>query len=265
MIVKCPKCKVRLRSPQNVSKSSLQVSCPQCRTKFKIRKKYLEVTVLVAHEDEVVCQLLRERFGQLDLDCLVCRNDSEVFFHLQEDRCTVLLLDVAFNGTFPFQLIERVKASRNVRHKVVLLPSVYNRTAYKKRPESLYGADAYLELHHIGDRLLPLLGELHPELAARFAAVDAPAATTGGERSLRQTDVHGQASILAKLLVADILLYNQELLENGLESGQLEQLFAEQLDEGRRMLVSRLPAAEDFSVDFIQQAFDAACQTYSCN
>lgn len=264
MIVKCPKCQVRLRPPQNMSISSLQVSCPRCRAKFKIGKKVPELTVLLAHEDEGVRQLLSERLAQLELGCAICPGDEEVLSGLPDNGYAVLLLDVAFGGTFPFNLIDRAKATDSIRHKVVLLSSVYNRTAYKKRPESLYGADAYLELHHIGDRLLPLLAELFPEMSVRFAQV-APTATVGSERSLGQADIQGQANGLAKLLVADILLYNQELLEQGLESGRLEQLFAEQLAEGRRMLVSRLPAAENFSIDFIQQAFDAACQSYSFN
>ena len=38
------------------------------------------------------------------------------------------------------------------RHGVVLVASIYNRTGYKRRPTSLYGADDYVEQHHIPDR-----------------------------------------------------------------------------------------------------------------
>ena len=110
---------------------------------------------------------------------------------------------------------------------------------------------------------MPLLADLFPHLAQQFASV-APVCTDGDERSLHSESLAGKADNLAKLLVADIILYHQDQLERGIASGQLEQLFADQLAEGRRMLISRLPAAADSPTDFIQQSFDAACQSYSC-
>jgi hypothetical protein len=262
MIVKCPNCQVRLRSTKVDRSDSLLILCPGCQTRFRVLAKKVLLQAFIAHEDQEVCQQLSERVSALGGVATVCRDTDAITAQLQDDQCCVLLLDVAFNGTFPFQLIDKINASDNYQHKVVLLPSVYNRTAYKKRPDSLYGADAYLELHHIGDRLVPLLTDLFPSLAQKFKPV-APVCTQGDERILHSGDVSGQADKLAKLLVADILLYHQDQLEQGLVSGQLEQLFSEQLAEGRRLLASRLPAVADLSVDYIQQAFDAACQSYS--
>jgi len=219
---------------------------------------------LVAHEDLQVQQQLQKRIGPLGGRLVCCDSAAAVHAALLPAEPCVLLLDVAFCGSFPFQLIEQISAAGEPLHKVILLPSVFNRTAYKKRPDSLYGADAYLELHHIGDRLVPLLAELFPALAQSLETAQ-PMLTRGAERKLPPADVFGQADKLAKLLVADILLYHQPQLEEGIETGQLQQLFAEQLTEGRRLLTQRLPAAADLPVDFIQQAFDAACEAYSCN
>ena len=36
---------------------------------------------------------------------------------------------------------------------VVLVASVYRPTGYKRRPTRLYGADDYIEIHHLGDAL----------------------------------------------------------------------------------------------------------------
>lgn len=263
MLVRCPNCQVLLRSTKVSPAGQLLVLCPGCKMKFKVRSHKSKLQVFIAHEDKEICQQLTARVSQLGCDAIICHDSADIIGRLQADCCCVLLLDVAFNGTFPFQLIDKISASDNEQHRVVLLPSVYNHTAYKKRPESLYGADAYLELHHIGDRLLPLLAELFPALAHQFAAV-VPVCTDGDERSLQSDDLAGQANTLAKLLVADIILYHQDQLEQGIASGQLERLFADQLAEGRRLLTVRLPAVADSPVDFIQQAFDAACQSYSC-
>ena len=44
--------------------------------------------------------------------------------------------------------------------RVVLVASIYNRTGYKRRPTSLYGADDYVEQHHIPDALVGKLERL---------------------------------------------------------------------------------------------------------
>jgi len=265
MIVACPGCKRRLRLKRAISRrKQLAIQCPGCQTKFKVRSESTGMKALIAHEDEKICQQIRERVALLGGEAAVCHDDEEILQHFLPDHPCALLLDVAFNGTFPFQLIDKIKTAGNQAYKVILLPSVYNRTAYKKNPDSLYGADAYLELHHIGDRLLPLLGELFPSLAKQVAKVS-PVEIVGDERGLTQEDVAAQADKLAKLLVADIVLYHGDRLEQGLESGQLAQLFAEQLAEGRRLLLSRIPEAVGLDTDFVQQAFEAACLSYSNN
>ena len=43
---------------------------------------------------------------------------------------------------------------------VILIASVFNKTAYKRTPHSLYGADDYVEQHHIPDMLPVKLARL---------------------------------------------------------------------------------------------------------
>lgn len=263
MIVSCPYCRVRLRShPTAYFGSAVICRCPKCSKKFKIKQLSPAVKVLIAHEDEWVYRQLSERLAWLNIQPDICRNSEECLDGLTPGN-SALLLDVAFEGGFPFRLIETIKKRGTGQHKIILLPSVYNRTAYKKRPESLYGADAYLELHHIGDRLLPLLAEQFPALAGHCRAV-APLRSEGNERAVKLVEVAEQARELAKLLVADILLYHQDRLQAGRESGELAAAFREQLAEGRQMLSKRLPQVEErLAGDFIQQAFAAACEDYA--
>lgn len=262
MIVACPNCNRRLRFTNNNHKERfLVLRCPACQKKFKVRSKETTLRALLAHEDAEIRQQLAERISHIGGYSVECQDSEDIIRQLQADVSCVLLLDVAFNGTFPFQLIDKIVAAGNDQHKVVLLPSIYNRTAYKKRPDSLYGADAYLELHHIGDRLLPLLSELFPTLSSLAAGI-MPVSIHGGERVLSPQDISAQAGKLARLLIADIVLYHGERLEQCIESGQLDLMFTEQLAEGRRMLAARLPGVVDLQVDFIQQAFDEVCQSY---
>jgi hypothetical protein len=202
---------------------------------------------------------------QDDLTILSCSENDDAMTLLRENPVRILLLDVALTGSFPFELIEEAR-NKSAEHpvKIVLLPSVYNKTAYKRRPTSLYGADAYLELHHIGDRLLPLLQELCPDLELKepSAGIYMPAA--GDERELEETGGGQAAAELARLLIADIALYHQEQIDQGIREGNAALYLTDEMAEGHRLLSERIEPAileqKDFLVEALEQFATARCK-----
>ena len=256
-VVNCPSCKTYLRfQPWQQAASLLTLSCPACKLKLKVRsKKSAGLKILLAHEDRQISRQLFECLKQLGLSVLHCCDGVSVLTELEKGADCLLLLDVAFGGTFPFALIQQAKKRQeNKQHKVLLLPTVYNKTAYMKKPTSLYGADAYLELHHIGDRLLPLVAELYPALRKTVTQIDA-ANTFATERSACSNDLLQQAHELAQQLVADVVFYHQNELQAGVDSGHAAVLLTGPLAEGRRLLRQRLPAVDSLKIDFVTQAF----------
>lgn len=264
MLVICPKCRNAIRLNFNkYDRIRLTLRCPGCSARFRARLAgAADFTALIAHEDPAICRQIVQRFQLLKIEPLICHSKAQVSQLLDGGGDKILVLDVAFAGMFPFELIEKAQKTAKIRlHKVVLLPSVYNKTAYKKKPTSLYGADAYLELHHIGDRLLPLVTELFPAYKPRLARLEIRD-LCAGERDLLQTDLQAQAEELARLLVADITFYHQERLQQGITKGNLLQLFSGELAEGRRLLKERLPSAAELEPDPVQAAFENICETY---
>ena len=72
-----------------------------------------------------------------------------------------LVLDVGLPGIYGFELCERLKGDPATKAiKIVLLSSVYDMRRYKRTPASLYGADDYIEKHHIPDFLAIKLRKL---------------------------------------------------------------------------------------------------------
>jgi CheY-like chemotaxis protein len=68
---------------------------------------------------------------------------------------------VGLTGIYGFELCERLKGDPDTRGiKIILLSSVYGLTAYKRNPVTLYGADDYIEKHHIPDKLVPKIKQL---------------------------------------------------------------------------------------------------------
>jgi DNA-binding response OmpR family regulator len=184
-------------------------------------------------------------------------------------RPQVVLLDVALPGTPSFEICDRVRAKPSLAGTgIILIASVFQQTRYKRAPTSLYGADDYVEKHHIRDRLPGKIERLLPQSAAASvppppAPAAPPASPPAGliserERealvreelpaALRERRQPGlerlQASLrrFARIIVSDIALYNQDLVERGIREGTFTELLAKELDEGRRLYRTRVPA-----------------------
>jgi CheY-like chemotaxis protein len=92
----------------------------------------------------------------------------------------VMIVDVGLTGIYGFELCERLKGDPDTRSiKIILLSSVYGLTAYKRNPVTLYGADDYIEKHHIPDKLVSKIKQL---LSGRtMSSADASAASPAAE------------------------------------------------------------------------------------
>ena len=154
-----------------------------------------------------------------------------------------LVVDVALPGGF-----ELTAPARRAGVKcVILVASVFRRTSYKRRPRRLYGADDYVEIHHLGDhlprRLRSHLGLGDSELPAEtLREVLATLHERGDERLLEQTP-RG----LAMLIVADLLLYNGDRIN---EANSVEEAFAaigRDLDGARELFEQLQQSSENGS------------------
>jgi len=65
-----------------------------------------------------------------------------------------------------------------------------------------------------------------------------------------------KARRFARLVVSDIVLYNQESVAEGIAKGTFFELLKEDITEGRALYDKRVPAAVRASMDYYQEAFD---------
>ncbi len=196
MIVAC-ECGAKLKVDENrIGLHGVKVRCPRCGNVIPVRPpaKAAPATVgrtserpeaaspsgpvvLVAHDSEVVrdtvCSVLKEAgFG---VDTAV--DGVEALKKATENRPAALVLDVGLPGIYGFELCERLKGSQDTAGiKIILLSSVYDMRRYKRTPVNLYGADDYIEKHHIPDFLPDKLKKLllpdggAPQAASKKAA-----------------------------------------------------------------------------------------------
>lgn len=173
--------------------------------------------VLFAHELAVVGRAVKSVLECHGFGVRWVQRASEVREALQSEDFQALVLDVALPDELGYALIE-VAREAGVEC-VILVAAVHRKTSYKRRPTRLYGADDYVEIHHLGDHLplrlkqrLGLLGEGEGEGTDPGAEDDGDAEGPGipvrvaelGDERLGQVS----ESRLAELLVADLLLYN---------------------------------------------------------
>jgi CheY-like chemotaxis protein len=228
-------------------------------------------TIVVAHESETIREAIRHLCVEAGYAVRAVA-DGHAALHALEVRPAALVLDVALPRVHAYEVVEAAKKS-SPETRVVLVASIYNRTGYKRRPTSLYGADDYVEQHHIPDALLvklerligPAPNALHLP-AAHEETVEGRQIREAGEKRLmplpasrrESTDkLIERAERLARLIVADIALYNGDALDDADHHGHVDELEARlrvDLEEGRLLFDLRVPVEVRRDRDFIGEA-----------
>jgi predicted Zn finger-like uncharacterized protein len=289
MIVRCPSCSSRYSLDGNrLGGKRVTLRCQGCREVFKVEvPKTCDCSspeVLVAHSDPALCGTISEVLSGEGFACRVSYDGFETLRCMEAAPPQVLLIDVALQGLLAFEVVETIRSRPALESvKVILMSSVYNRTAYKRSPSSLYGADDYIEKHHVPDllaekirRLLPGSGpsQTRPmkgkqELEGRDAIANEPL-EKGSTDELNakiqraedkeispRSSAEGveKARRLARIIVSDIALYHQDRVEDGIRTGKFFQLLATEIEEGRRLFRERVAPELCRQEDFLGNAF----------
>jgi DNA-binding response OmpR family regulator len=219
--------------------------------------------VLVAHDSEAIRAVIAALLGGAGYAVDTAENgvaSRAALAHAYD----ALVLDVALPDVLAFELIAEAKRRRPAL-RIILVASIYNRTSYKRRPTSLYGADDYVEQHHIADALVgkveALLRGVQAPTPMHLDGVESEQvrrAALGRVEEIRSTsDAIVRAERLAKLIVSDIALYNGDAVAAARSGGGAEALTARlraDLEEGRLLFDLRVPATVRAGRDFIAEA-----------
>jgi len=137
--------------------------------------------VVIANESQPFCDAVCKILAEEPFELFVCTDGKEALETVERVRPELLLLDVALPTMFGFEVCERVRQNPDLAGlKIVLIASIYDKTRYKRSPKSLYGADDYLEKHHIPDSLIPMIHRLVS------GSAPPPTTPTPGELALQE-------------------------------------------------------------------------------
>lgn len=112
-------------------------------------------TAIVAVEEEDACEYIEKIMKEGGLTVLKA-NDGQIALDLIKTRKpNVAVLDVGLPTVFGFDICSIVKKDEELEGvHIILMASVYDSAAYKRGPSSLYGADDYIERHHVQEDLV---------------------------------------------------------------------------------------------------------------
>ena len=199
------------------------------------------------------------------LRAAVVADGVEAMLEIQRKLPRAAVLSAALPRMYGFQVCEIVKRNESLSNiSVVLVGSIHNQDRYRRPPEELYGADAYVEEPDLPDGLLPVLQRLGISVrAGRAARREAPVAPPPSAPVQREAppaaarpaprpaeaeppvddglgEQRQKAERLARLIVSDIVLYNEEKFTAALRAGNVLEALTPDLAEGRSLFRERI-------------------------
>lgn len=287
MFISCPVCKTRFRfDEQKVSGAGVKLRCSKCSAIFLLAADKIarsgRLTVLVAHESVDFCSAIDKVLAPEPFDIISCHDGKEALDLVSRFKPDVVLLNVALPTMYGFQVCDALRGNSETRDtKIILLAAIYDKTKYKRSPQSLYGADDYIEQHHIPDALAAMIyrlasntreaepGSLSSEEEIDTSPARLTVAEADSQESVRRELMSQQpasepdagekfykaARQLARSIVSDISLYREAELEEGIRAGNVELCLDVEIRDGRAIFESRLPESATFPTDFYAEAF----------
>jgi predicted Zn finger-like uncharacterized protein len=286
MFISCPLCKTRFRfDEQKVRIDGIKLRCSKCAAIFKLaadrEARGGRLTVLVAHESAEFCAAVEKVLASEPFDIISSHDGKEALDLVFRFKPDVVLLNVALPTMYGFQVCEALRGNPETRTiRIILLAAIYDKTKYKRSPQSLYGADDYIEQHHIPDALAAMIyrlaadirevepdsipepdelstlpDRLTPAEASRQESVrmelmsPAPQEEPGADET-----AYKAAKQLARSIVSDISLYREVELEEAIRTDSLELCLGLEIKDGRAIYEKRLPDFASFPRDFYADA-----------
>lgn len=298
MLIGCPRCARTFKvNETRMDRSDMVLRCTSCGTMFRLPplppattsvirvRPEPEDTILVAHESPSFCAAVKTILAPQPWEVIICHDGNAALEQIAARGAQVALIDVALPGRYGFEVCEQLRANPATREiRILLFASIYDRTRYKRLPASLYGADDYIEKHHIPDLLVPKIRALLAGSAVRPTPADAEVlasgeppdaaaspshleetrtllrqeeeeATTSASAVTPLPDAQVKARRLARIIASDIALYNQEAVQEGVRSGTFFTLLAGDITEGRALYERRVSPEIRSATAYLEDAF----------
>jgi CheY-like chemotaxis protein len=290
--LRCSHCEAvfRVRPPIEEAKPAAVQTPPAEPTSVETTKADRERLILVADAEVELGKLTANALVDWGLQPTLVHDGVEAIMTIQRLLPRAIVIDAALPRMFGFQICELVKRNESLQHiQVVLIGAIHNGSRYRRPPGEIYGADAYIERPDLPAGLRAILQDFGmlaestptptssisqpgprptpastPKPNARpLSAPSAtperiePAPSIAPPAPAPHVDPLGEeiarAERLARIIVSDIVLYNQEKFEAALRTGDVVGAMTAELAEGRSLFVARIDPSLREQRDFLAE------------
>jgi predicted Zn finger-like uncharacterized protein len=225
--------------------------------------------VLIAIPEPEVAKQLADKLHTRGVRTIVTHDGVEAVLELQRQLPRAAIVAAHLPKMFGFQVCELVKRNESLRGTwIVLVGAIHNQDRYRRAASETYGADAYLEMPDLPDGAFPLLQKggvtirdaapAPQRASAPQPAAVAPPAPRGPEPAAARPRVadgleeqRGKAERLARIIVSDIVLYNEQKFSEAIRKGNVVEALDGDLAEGRHLFQERIDARVRSERDYL--------------
>ncbi|MEW6585410.1 MAG: zinc-ribbon domain-containing protein [Nitrospirota bacterium] len=282
MVVLCPKCKTKLKVDEGkIAAGGSRFKCPKCGTLLLVKKPvprmekaFDPVKILVAHSNTSILNDILSLLGKHGYRTITASDGVEAMVKAVRELPFLAIAEVSLPKIFGFEVCKRLKGRPETKGmKFILVSSPYDKTRYKRDPESLYEADDYIEEHSISDLLVDSINALKekgktgkeeaveklrekPSPEEAVSTQEPPAVSveqplqTGGSEAIER------AKRLARTIVSDIYLYNTPKADAAIKNNRFYADFAAEMKEGIKLYENRISQEVRSQGDFFREAIN---------
>ncbi len=229
-------------------------------------------TVLLAVNEDELGALIRRILHGNGYRIVVVSSGDETLKAMEENAVDLLVVNVFLPDMMGFELLDRIREKGDWGDiPSILLSSVHHAARYKRAPTSLYGANDYIERHHLPDLLIPKIarllekdgGDREPVVPSRMPALDDEQVLQRREleelenRSVETGDTQeAKMRRMCRVVAGDIALYNEDLIRST-EPGQILTAIREDLKEGEALLDRKFSGAGELAAGFLREEIES--------
>ena len=278
MIATCTGCQTRYRvAPEKLGKRGARIRCQKCSEVFHVPPPEAEpeavaeavafvATAVVAESDPKLAKAVSALLESWSIEAKVFDDGSAALLHIHRERPDLAYLGAGLSGTNAPSIAEIMR--RNADLQEVPLVRVLAADELSSAPE--FDADHTLEAGDLPDGLAQVLEALgvgaSPSGGAPAAKPSAPApapvpeaaaaAPKAAPAASGASDEIKAAERLARIVVSDIVLYNEEKFEQGSREGNVAELLSAELEEASAMFRDRVSAELRSERDFLVEELE---------
>lgn len=229
MIVQCPQCLRKYRL-QDTQAKLLRVKCRSCgnqflvstseRTSHELTQSSGAVLALVADIQRDFRNFLLSLLASQGYNLLVVDDGETALKMTRERKPRLLFVNPYLPKVMGIELIQQLRNEEENLPIIFLLGAIHNRKRYRRRPESLYGADDYIDESATES---VLLNKLSYHLGV-------------GDKKSEGEANENEAMRLARSIFADLLVYESEKMAKVSKVEDFFSAFSDEAQEGQRYL-----------------------------